>query len=946
MAQLDDQPQLTFRAISVGLLVGTLLCFANVQFGLQTSWVTMASLQSALVGYAICRAIESAGLFAASPLSAKENVLLQTTAVAVGTMPLAAGLIGVIPALGELKLDIDGVEPVTLSVTQLILWCGSVAGFGIFWAVPLRKQFIVREQLAFPSGRATAEIIAAVHKAPRPIKTSYERIPADEEESTTMRATAERTFGRAGWLTLWASMAISAGYMCLTFAFPVLYALPVFDWISGHALARRWAWYFSPSFSYIGQGIIMGPATVFSLAAGAFTGWAVLSPLAHYAGWAPGQINADDGAKAWILWPALAIMTAESIMSLAMMIFSVVASALPQARNLKPGESPKSQQLNLPDQEEEGYDDTAKDVSIKTVLAGLAATTIACVLFIHILFDGIKPWATLLAVLVSGILSVLGVRALGETDINPVSAIAKISQLLFAFVQPGMVANLIAGGIAESGAQQAGDLSQDLKTGHLLHADPSVQLAGQVIGSAFSVVLSPLIYNLFRTTYKMPSPAYPIPAAAVWLNLARLVNHGHLPPHAAKAMVVAAGIFILLFVVKTYSKTAGSKYPRLQSAVRYFPSGIAFSIGFVITPNFSIARLIGGLIAYAWNNRYSHSRDADQKHLLLIVLASGFVLGEGAASIVGLTLRSLGVHPLSYAGCHSHGGASHQQVMSEQARIVQTRSGRKVTRKTARRKTPAEAVEILEQYFDRARYITELTKDERVSLVEQTGLPDRKICCCRVKANRDQQREDEQHRAAAGSLALGSTSSAYDSLMRLYESATAQRMTSPEPSLTQWSSGSSSDHTSILEQTIAPESYSDMTWLADSITPSALTFLDVHYFCFGNPADPWIAASTGERQCSAHIDTITSDLIYTILDEDKQLHMTMPATSIVSIHLMFVSGTDDASIYVQLSRAPIFTAVSPEEGCLITGDWSPQERASFRRSQTQFWPPAPDLLLR
>lgn len=50
---------------------------------------------------------------------------------------------------------------------------------------------------------------------------------------------------------------------------------------------------------------------------------------------------------------------------------------------------------------------------------------------------------------------VCSVRALGETDLNPVSGLGKISQLLFAVIQPGnVVANIIAGGVAEAGAQQ------------------------------------------------------------------------------------------------------------------------------------------------------------------------------------------------------------------------------------------------------------------------------------------------------------------------------------------------------------------------------------------------------------------------------------------------------------------------------------------------------------
>ena len=47
------------------------------------------------------------------------------------------------------------------------------------------------------------------------------------------------------------------------------------------------------------------------------------------------------------------------------------------------------------------------------------------------------------------------VRALGETDLNPVSGLGKVSQLFFAWIQPGnIVANIIAGGVAEAGAQQ------------------------------------------------------------------------------------------------------------------------------------------------------------------------------------------------------------------------------------------------------------------------------------------------------------------------------------------------------------------------------------------------------------------------------------------------------------------------------------------------------------
>lgn len=156
------------------------------------------------------------------------------------------------------------------------------------------------------------------------------------------------------------------------------------------------------------------------------------------------------------------------------------------------------------------------------------------------------------------------VRALGETDLNPVSGLGKISQLLFAWIQPGnVVANIIAGGVAEAGAQQyvpllvaspldpcvrapsgtredlstlmyanltsdsfcrAGDLMQDLKTGHIIRASPRAQFYGQLIGSCLSIVVTTTAYTLYQSAYEIPGPSFPAPTAYVWLGLARLLR--------------------------------------------------------------------------------------------------------------------------------------------------------------------------------------------------------------------------------------------------------------------------------------------------------------------------------------------------------------------------------------------------------------------------------------
>ncbi|KAG2049007.1 hypothetical protein BDR06DRAFT_739962 [Suillus hirtellus] len=61
-----------------------------------------------------------------------------------------------------------------------------------------------------------------------------------------------------------------------------------------------------------------------------------------------------------------------------------------------------------------------------------------------------------------------------------------------------MVANIIAGGVTEAGTQQAEDLMQDLKTGHLICASPRAQFYGQLIESSLSIIVSVTAYTLYQ----------------------------------------------------------------------------------------------------------------------------------------------------------------------------------------------------------------------------------------------------------------------------------------------------------------------------------------------------------------------------------------------------------------------------------------------------------------
>lgn len=120
---------------------------------------------------------------------------------------------------------------------------------------------------------------------------------------------------------------------------------------------------------------------------------------------------------------------------------------------------------------------------------------------------------------------------------------------------------------------------------------------------------------------------------------------GSLPEKSGIFMVSSAVVFALISAFKTHALKRGSWY------ARWIPSGVAFAIGFLNTPSFSLARLVGGIIEYIYHTRReSRGKVGD---IRLIVVASGFVLGEGVISIVCLLLRTYGIGVASCWGCDS-----------------------------------------------------------------------------------------------------------------------------------------------------------------------------------------------------------------------------------------------------------------------------------------------------
>ncbi|GIJ83666.1 hypothetical protein Asppvi_002496 [Aspergillus pseudoviridinutans] len=746
----------TARSLFVGLVIGALITFSNTYFGLQTGWISTMAMPSALIGFSVFKVFSK---YLSYPFTAIENVLIQTVAGAVGTMPLGCGFVGVIPALEFLVRDgEDGPSgdggtgeggPLKLNFWKLVLWSLGVCLFGVVFAVPLRKEVIVREKLRFPSGTASALMLRVLHgsgfsdeKAKKKVNSTAvlregEGAPlaltheTGEEEGNALlqkdasesQSAEDRRDWRSKMRLLVGAFAVSGVYTLFSYFVPQVRDVPIL----GLSLAQNWLWTLNPSPAYIGQGIIMGPSTCMHMLFGAVLGWGILSPLAKARGWAPGPVDSwEDGSKAWIVWVSLAIMLADSLVSLGWLVLKPVIANAPNLKarffSSRVGKwilvkwsntgsshsyvrysalSPISEESSTaaysaqlparhcePDEEDDAP--PSQLISTRTVAILLPLTLILNVVCMHIVFgDVMSPLLSSLATLLAVLLSIMGVRALGETDLNPVSGISKLTQLLFSLATPAshfsrrtaLITNLLAGAVSESGALQAGDMMQDLKTGHLLGASPKAQFYGQMIGSLVGAVLSTAVYRMYVSVYQVPGPMFQTPTAYVWIFTARLVTGQGLPPMAWQASLLAGTVFVGVTILRIYgaSPLANGGRRNVSAPWRaWVPGGIAVAVGIFNVPSFTLARAIGGVIAWWWSRKHTSkstaspsdpgetvadqapggsrvpaavagktaeqaAREADAASSSVVVLASGLILGEGIISIVNLLLASVSV---------------------------------------------------------------------------------------------------------------------------------------------------------------------------------------------------------------------------------------------------------------------------------------------------------------
>src|SRR5688572_32422240 len=136
-------PQLTARAIILSVILAVILAAANTYLGLFAGLTIASAIPAAVVSMAVLRVLGGGHIL--------ENNIVQTGASAAAS--IAAGVIFTIPALVILGYWSD----------FKYMWVLAIAGLGgvlgVLFSVPLRRALIVEQNLAFPEGKAAAEVL-------------------------------------------------------------------------------------------------------------------------------------------------------------------------------------------------------------------------------------------------------------------------------------------------------------------------------------------------------------------------------------------------------------------------------------------------------------------------------------------------------------------------------------------------------------------------------------------------------------------------------------------------------------------------------------------------------------------------------------------------------------------------------------------------------------------
>ncbi|KAL5326356.1 hypothetical protein ACEPPN_004040 [Leptodophora sp. 'Broadleaf-Isolate-01'] len=665
---LEDQI-LTIRAVAVGIVLGSLVSASNLYLGLKTGFGFSATIFSAIFGYGIIKSFSkwAPGVpILGGSFGPQENVIIQ--AAATGAGGITGLFVAALPAMYRLDLLSNNPKQDIGQIFTLTLMCSF---FGLFFATPLRKFFVIqvaRElRLIFPTPTATAITIRTMHSTGSGAREAMSKVKALS-------------------LAFFGALVHRVGSY---YAIGILYDWHIFTWIyiwSGYtnwALnIENWGWYIEWTPAFIGSGMLIGLNSAISMFAGSVLAWGLIGPLLVHYGECIGVATMPDDPKwsplvsfsslrnigvgtpsprYWLLWPAVMIMVCASVAELLIqykIIYIAFKSLFQQSKTGINAVAQKHGKRVFADHNRiEHHTDIVTDPALPKDqvkdwmwILGLLVTIVMAMVIYSVQWQ-MNPGLTILACILGFFFSFLCVQIGAVTDQPPVTASSKASQLVFGAVTSGhgysiqhaQKLNLIAGGIAAGAADVATSLTGDFRTGFLLRTPPIKQWYAQAMGTFVAVWMAPGMFILFASAY--PCILHPedydtcpffAPSVSAWVAVAEAVTEPRISiPLSSGIFACCMGALSVIQVIFRHFYLVG---PRDKYRV-YLPNWGAIALSFIVpVPVFTNAALIGAIIAALWIKFKPHSFK-----IYGYAVAAGLIAGEGMGGVIGACLQLGGV---------------------------------------------------------------------------------------------------------------------------------------------------------------------------------------------------------------------------------------------------------------------------------------------------------------
>lgn len=594
MQSTSPAPQLTARAIVLAIVLAMILAAANTYLGLFAGLTIATAIPAAVVSMAVLR------LFGGGHIL--ENNIVQTGASAGSS--IAAGVIFTVPALLIFEYWTEFKYWWVLAIAGL----GGV--LGVLFSVPLRRSLIVDQKLAFPEGKAAAEVLKTGENPAQGIKVLA---------GAAALGGLGKLIGASG-LRLVPDVAAHAGFL-------------------GKALVYLGS---NLSPALLGVGYIVGLNIGIVVVAGGILSWNIAIPIysSFFLDANPelaqrvAGLSAEDAAFA--IWStqirflgvgAMLIGGIWTLISLRSSLVSGVKSGLAATR------ASASKVI----------DHTEQDMPMQAVLIGLLVFTLPLAVLYQAIVDSFAVSLPMtIIMIVAGFLfsSVSAYMAglVGSSN-NPVSGIT-IGTILFASLVLGAlmgrdaalgpVAAIMIGAVVCCAAAIAGDNLQDLKCGYIVGATPWRQQLMLAIGAVSCALIMAPVLNLLAEAYGIgvPTETHPKPLLAPQATLMASVAKGMFGGELPWTLIwIGAAIGTVIIAIDEVQKKRGSSFrvPVLAAAVGiYLPLDLAVPI------------FIGGLLAHMVERAAGVHRDpaaAERVHRRGVLFSAGLITGEALMGI-------------------------------------------------------------------------------------------------------------------------------------------------------------------------------------------------------------------------------------------------------------------------------------------------------------------------